>query len=39
MHTHAHTKSKVLSYSLLTVGPGADPGVLSVSPQVTVESS
>jgi len=28
-------KDKVPLYSLLSVGPGADPGVQSVSPQVT----
>jgi len=30
------SKSKVLSYSLPSVGPGADPGVQAVSPQVTL---
>jgi len=29
-------KGKVLPYSLLSVGPGANPGVQAVSPQVTV---
>ena len=29
-------KSKVLPYSLPSVGPGADPGVQAVSPQVTI---
>ena len=28
-------KGKVFPYSLLSVGPGADPGVQAVSPQVT----
>ena len=28
-------KGKVLPYSLPSVGPGADPGVQAVSPQVT----
>jgi len=28
-------KRTVLSYSLSSVGPGADPGVQAVSPQVT----
>ena len=28
-------KSKVFPYSLPSVGPGADPGVQAVSPQVT----
>ena len=29
-------KGKVLPYSLPSVGPGADPGVQAVSPQVTI---
>ena len=29
------TKDKVFPYSLPSVGPGADPGVQAVSPQVT----
>ena len=32
-------KSKVLAYSLPSVGPGADPGVQAVSLQVTIKSS
>jgi len=28
-------KGKVLPYSLSSVGPGADPGVQAVSPQIT----
>jgi len=32
-------KGKVLSYSLPSVGPGADPGVQAVSSQMTFESS
>jgi len=31
----ASKKGKVFSYSLPSVGPGADPGVQAVSPQVT----
>jgi len=31
----SHTKGKVFPYSLPSVGPGADPGVQAVSPQVT----
>jgi len=40
--THHHSlqpqskKGKVLPYSLPSVGPGADPGVQAVSPQVTI---
>ena len=30
-------KSKVLPYSLSSVGPGADPGIQAVSPQVTFQ--
>jgi len=30
-----YSKGKVFPYSLLSVGPGADPGVQAVSPQVT----
>ena len=30
-------KGKVLPYSLLSIGPGADPGVQAVSPQVTFQ--
>ena len=33
--THRPTKGKVFPYSLPSVGPGADPGVQAVSPQVT----
>ena len=33
-HTDAQ-KGKVFRYSLPSVGPGADPGVQAVSPQVT----
>ena len=29
-------KDKVLPYSLPSVGPGADPGVQAVNPQVTI---
>ena len=32
---HLGKKSKVFPYSLPSVGPGADPGVQAVSPQVT----
>ena len=32
----SHVKSKVLPYSLPSVGSGADPGVQAVSPQVTI---
>jgi len=32
-------KGKFLSYSLPSIGPGADPGVQAVSPQVTFKSS
>ena len=36
MHTQTDTvKGKVFPYSLPSVGPGADPGVQAVSPQVT----
>jgi len=34
MRTHC-VKGKVFPYSLLSVGPRADPGVQAVSPQVT----
>ena len=34
-HTVKRGKGKVFSYSLPSVGPGADPGVQAVSPQVT----
>jgi len=36
-HTHflCSLKGKVFPYSLPSVGPGADPGVQAVSPQVT----
>jgi len=38
-HIYGHflkqTKGKVFPYSLPSVGPGADPGVQAVSPQVT----
>jgi len=30
------SKGKVCPYSLLSIGPGADPGVQAVSPQVTL---
>jgi len=33
--TVACKKGKVFPYSLLSIGPGADPGVQAVSPQVT----
>jgi len=33
--TKGEEKGKVLPYSLPSVGPGADPGVQAVSPQVT----
>jgi len=32
---HPGKKGKVFPYSLASVGPGADPGVQAVSPQVT----
>ena len=32
---HTRVKGKVFPYSLPSVGPGADPGVQAVSPQVT----
>ena len=32
---HVIKKGKVFPYSLPSVGPGADPGVQAVSPQVT----
>ena len=32
---HVIVKGKVFPYSLPSVGPGADPGVQAVSPQVT----
>ena len=38
LRTHIHpslNKGKVFPYSLPSVGPGADPGVQAVSPQVT----
>ena len=34
-HACALGKGKVFPYSLPSVGPGADPGVQAVSPQVT----
>ena len=34
-YVHVKGKSKVFPYSLPSVGPGADPGVQAVSPQVT----
>ena len=34
-HYEAMKKGKVFPYSLPSVGPGADPGVQAVSPQVT----
>ena len=33
--TQVKVKGKVFPYSLPSVGPGADPGVQAVSPQVT----
>ena len=33
--TYRNGKGKVIPYSLPSVGPGADPGVQAVSPQVT----
>ena len=33
---HKNVKSEVLPYSLPIVGPGADPGVQTLSPQVTI---
>ena len=36
---HVKNKGKVLPYSLLSVGTGADPGVHAVSPQVMFKSS
>ena len=33
------SKGNALPYSLPSVGPGADPGVQAVSPQVTLKSS
>ena len=38
-HTAAVKKGKVFPYSLPSVGPGADPGVQAVSPQVTWSES
>jgi len=35
MHARSVKKGKVFPYSLPSVGPGADPGVQAVSPQVT----
>jgi len=37
--THVKVKDKVFPYSLPSVGPGADPGVQAVSPQVTWRES
>ena len=37
--SHQHYQGKVLPYSLSSVGPGADPSVQAVSPQVTFKSS
>ena len=37
--THVKVKGKVFPYSLASVGPGADPGVQTVSPQVTWRES
>ena len=37
--TVACKKGKVFPYSLLSIGPGADPGVQAVSPQVTWSES
>jgi len=34
-HAYVNGKGKVFPYSLPSVGPGADPGVQAVSPQVT----
>ena len=34
-HAYVKDKGKVFPYSLPSVGPGADPGVQAVSPQVT----
>jgi len=34
-HIKGKVKGKVFPYSLPSVGPGADPGVQAVSPQVT----
>jgi len=35
LHQAVKVKGKVFPYSLPSVGPGADPGVEAVSPQVT----
>ena len=35
-HLGQRLKGKGFPYSLLSVGPGADPGVQAVSPQVTI---
>ena len=35
LHNNSGVKGKVIPYSLPSVGPGADPGVQAVSPQVT----
>ena len=35
VRTKCKVKGKVFPYSLPSVGPGADPGVQAVSPQVT----
>jgi len=35
LHVNGGKKGKVFPYSLPSVGPGADPGVQAVSPQVT----
>jgi len=35
VHAYCKGKGKVFPYSLPSVGPGADPGVQAVSPQVT----
>jgi len=35
MTQHKQVKGKVIPYSLLSIGPGADPGVQAVSLQVT----
>ena len=35
LSAHVKGKGKVFPYSLPSVGPGADPGVQAVSPQVT----
>jgi len=39
IHGQVKGKGKGFPYSIPSVGPGADPGVQAVSPQVTVKSS